>query len=73
MEVNLEGSLGESVSKENMKDYINKYISMVQLEGCNEMYPKDLSGGMKQRINIARTFAYNSNVLIMDKPLNPLI
>ncbi|WP_027634649.1 ABC transporter ATP-binding protein [Clostridium hydrogeniformans] len=72
VEENMKFILKRKVSRENMKEYINKYISMVQLEGCNHMYPKDLSGGMKQRVNIARAFAYNSDILIMDEPFKSL-
>lgn len=51
---------------------INNYIDMVELSGFESYRPRELSGGMAQRVSLARAFAYPSNVLILDEPFKGL-
>jgi NitT/TauT family transport system ATP-binding protein len=49
-----------------------KAIDMVGLDGFESAYPKELSGGMKQRVGFARAFVMNPDVLFMDEPFSAL-
>lgn len=59
-------------SKVEREAIARKYIRMVQLQDFENKYPKELSGGMKQRVAIARGYALNSDVLLLDEPFGAL-
>ena len=48
------------------------YIKMVNLEGFEDSYPSGLSGGIKQRVALARGYATDADVLLMDEPFGAL-
>jgi len=59
-------------SPEQRKAHVAKYIAMVKLTPAAHKLPQELSGGMRQRVSVARTLAMNPKVLLMDEPLSAL-
>lgn len=69
---NIEFVLKDKIDKKSRENIIDKYLKLVNLEEYKYYYPRQLSGGMKQRISILRAFAYPSKILIMDEPFKSL-
>ena len=59
-------------SKAEKEEIIMKNLKLMNLSGYENYYPAKLSGGMKQRVNIARAVSYHSDFLFMDEPFKSI-
>ena len=72
VEENIKLILRKDYTKTQADKICSKYLELVDVVDYKDYYPQKLSGGMRQRVNIARAFAKQSEIIIMDEPFKSI-
>jgi NitT/TauT family transport system ATP-binding protein len=60
------------VPDKEVRERVKSYVDVIGLSGFENRFPRELSGGMKQRVALARTFVYGPDILLLDEPFGAL-
>ena len=66
------GMRSKGASRTEREEAVERYLKLMKMEGTEKSYPHQLSGGMQQRVAIARSYATDPGVLLMDEPFGAL-
>lgn len=69
---NLVFTLRDTIPEDKLYEKAYEYLQLVELEKFAGYYPSRLSGGMKQRLSLARAFSFPSDIILMDEPFKAL-
>lgn len=69
---NIDFVLSREMNLSERKSKLDELLKLVDMEGFADYYPSQLSGGMSQRVSLARAFALPSQIILMDEPLSGL-
>jgi NitT/TauT family transport system ATP-binding protein len=72
IEENIKLVIKKHYNKNELDKLCDKYLDMVEVYNYKKYYPQMLSGGLRQRINIARALIYPSQIIIMDEPFKSI-
>jgi NitT/TauT family transport system ATP-binding protein len=62
----------KGASRKDQDEAVRKYLELMGMQGTEDSFPHQLSGGMQQRVAIARSYAIDPDVLLMDEPFGAL-
>ncbi|MGC9342883.1 MAG: ABC transporter ATP-binding protein [Bacteroidales bacterium] len=65
-------TLKDKVPENKLSHTAEEYLELVELDQFRHYYPHQLSGGMKQRLSLARAFSFPSDIILMDEPFKAL-